>query len=210
MHNFDVLVIGRSCLDFISVVNVFPSENTKVPLNFRLVEGGGQGGNASCCITRLGGSVAYAGKLGMDREGEICLKRLNRFGVDTIDVDLIPDGTTPVAYVFVTGASGERTIIYEKSALPKFEMDERLKGLVNRSKVVLLDPESTYLAKAFKGIKGPRPIIVYDCERWRDGLEEMMEIADYFIPTAEFLNDPALGIAYLPFHRKRFGLICHN
>ena len=40
----DVLVIGRNCLDYISVVETFPAEDQKVPLDFRLVEGGGQGG----------------------------------------------------------------------------------------------------------------------------------------------------------------------
>ena len=45
MNNVDVLVIGRSCLDYIAVVNQFPAENQKLPLEFRLTEGGGQGGN---------------------------------------------------------------------------------------------------------------------------------------------------------------------
>ena len=76
MNNFDVLVIGRSCLDVIAVVNQFPLENQKLPLEFRLTEGGGQGGTASCCISRLGGKVAYVGKLGDDIEGKLCLKRL--------------------------------------------------------------------------------------------------------------------------------------
>ncbi len=50
MNELDVLVIGRSCLDVIAVVNQFPEENQKLPLEFRVSEGGGQGGTASCCI----------------------------------------------------------------------------------------------------------------------------------------------------------------
>ena len=69
MNNVDVLVIGRSCLDYIAVVKQFPIENQKLPLEFRLTEGGGQGGTSSCCISRLGGKVAYVGKLGDDDEG---------------------------------------------------------------------------------------------------------------------------------------------
>ena len=38
-------------------------------LEFHLTNGGGQGGKASCCISRLGGKVAYVGKL-VDDEGQ--------------------------------------------------------------------------------------------------------------------------------------------
>ena len=67
MNQIDVLVIGRSCLDYIAVVNQFPGENQKMPLEFRLIEGGGQGGTSSCCISRLGGRVAEFPIVFMDR-----------------------------------------------------------------------------------------------------------------------------------------------
>ncbi|MEW6187950.1 MAG: PfkB family carbohydrate kinase, partial [Thermodesulfobacteriota bacterium] len=35
--------------------------------------------------------------------------------------------------------------------------------------------------------------IVYDGERWREGIEDIMETADYFIPTAGFLDEKELG-----------------
>ena len=117
MDKFDVLVIGRSCLDVIAILNQFPNENQKVPLEFRLEEGGGQGGTASCCITRLGGQVAYIGKLGDDREGRFCKQRLKDFGVDTQMIEMVIGGRTPVAYVFVSKPRGHRTIIYEPNRL---------------------------------------------------------------------------------------------
>lgn len=82
-NKIDVLVMGRSCLDFIAVVNRFPKENQKETLEFRFMEGGGQGGTASCCISKLGGRVVYVGKIGDDPEGRFCLDRLQDFGVDT-------------------------------------------------------------------------------------------------------------------------------
>ncbi|CAB1071575.1 hypothetical protein D1AOALGA4SA_1283, partial [Olavius algarvensis Delta 1 endosymbiont] len=85
-----------------------PQENQKRPLEFRLTEGGGQGGTASCCIARLGGRVAYVGKLGDDEEGRYCLKRLQDFGVAPDFVEIVQGGHTPVAYVFITAGSGAR------------------------------------------------------------------------------------------------------
>jgi len=201
-ENIDVLVIGRSCLDTIAVISQFPPENQKVPLEFRLTEGGGQGGTASCCISRLGGRVAYAGKLGDDDEGRFCLQQLKKFGVATDFIEVVSGGKTPVAYVFVTAASGHRTIIYERNTLPRITIDEQLKNLAARAQIVLLDPEVTYLGGPLKAATGGRIKIVYDCERWRTGLEDIMDTADYFIPTAEFLESDRLNFGAIPFSQK--------
>ena len=202
MENIDVLVIGRSCLDYIAVINQFPEENQKVPLEFRLTEGGGQGGTASCCISRLGGKVAYAGKLGDDDEGRFCLQRLAEFGVTTDFIDVVSGGKTPVAYVFVTTDSGQRTIIYDRNSLPGITIDEQLINLAARSQIVLLDPEVTDLGGPLKAATDSDIKIVYDCERWRKGIEDIMDIADYFIPSAEFLESDRLNFGDLPFNRK--------
>jgi sugar/nucleoside kinase (ribokinase family) len=205
-ENIDVLVIGRSCLDTIAVINQFPADNQKVPLEFRLTEGGGQGATASCCISRLGGTVAYVGKLGDDDEGRFCLQRLEKFGVATDFIEVVSGGKTPVAYVFVTAASGDRAIIYERNLLPKITIDEQLKNLAARAQIALLDPEVTYLGGPLKAATGGRIKIVYDCERLRPGLEDIMDTADYFIPTAEFLKSDRLHFGAIPFNQKIFKL----
>ncbi len=202
MKNIDVWVIGRSCLDYIAVINQFPEENRKVPLEFRLTEGGGQGGTASCCISRLGGKVAYTGKLGDDDEGRFCLTRLKDFGVGTDYIEIVRDGKTPVAYVFVTAASGQRTIIYERNALPGITIDQGIENLAAESGVVLLDPEVTYLGGQLKAAGGDNIKLVYDCERWRPGIEDIMDTADYFIPSSDFLDSDRLNFGDLRFHQK--------
>jgi sulfofructose kinase len=202
MNNYDVLVIGRSCQDIIAVVNQFPRENQKLPLEFRLTEGGGQGGTASCCISRLGGRAAYVGRLGDDEEGRFCLKRLKDFGVPTDFVDIVKDGKTPVAYVFITADSGARSIIYERNKLPKIKINAPLEELVHQTGVVLLDPEVTYLGGQLKSVAGNKIKIIYDGERWREGIEDVMSTADYFIPSSEFLAAVELDINEISFYQK--------
>jgi sulfofructose kinase len=202
MNKFDVLVIGRSCLDIIAVVNQFPLENQKLPLEFRLTEGGGQGGTASCCISRIGGRVAYVGKLGDDYEGNLCLKRLEDFGVNRDFVEIVKGGQTPVAYVFITADSGARSIIYERNTLPKLKINAALEQLVRQTSVVLLDPEVTYLGGQLKSIAGSNVKIIYDSERWRAGIEDIMNTADYFIPSSEFLAAAELEFEGISFNQK--------
>lgn len=206
MMDIDVLVIGRSCMDIISVVEQFPAENAKVPLSCRMVEGGGQGGTASCCIARLGGKVAYYGYLGADSEGLFCLDRLKDFQVDIRFVEVIEDGKTPLAYLFITRGSGKRTIIYEKSSLPPLEADSLFQILINPVKVVLLDPEVTYLANEIKSLAGDDIRIVYDCERWHGDITAMMATADYFVPSADFLQEAELNLADISFEQQIFRL----
>ena len=202
MKEIDVLVIGRSCLDYIAVVNQFPRENQKIPMEFGLSEAGGQGSTASCCISRLGGKVAYVGKLGDDEEGRFCLKRLKDFGVATDFIEIIKEGKTPVAYAFITAAGGDRTIIYERNELPKIFIDSTLEDLVVTAKVILLDPEVTYLGKPLHALKKDHVKIVYDGERWRAGIEDMMSTADYFVPSSEFLDARELHLTDLPLSQK--------
>ncbi len=202
MNNVDVLVIGRSCLDYIAVVNQFPNENQKLPLEFRLIEGGGQGGTSSCCIARLGGRVAYVGKLGDDDEGRFCLKRLEDFGVKTEFVEIVNGGKTPVAYVFITMDNGARSIIYERNALPKIKIDATLKKLVTQTGIALLDPEVTYLGGQLKELAGTNVKVIYDSERWREGIEDIMKTADYFIPSSEFLEADELQLHNISLNQR--------
>jgi len=202
----DVLVVGRCCVDYIAVVDTFPKEDTKAPLAFRIIEGGGQGGTASSCIAKLGGKTLYVGRLGNDAEGRFCLQRLKDFGVDTSLVNLVDGGTTPVAYIFVTQSSGKRTIIYERNALPRLKITDINSALSHRPRVLLLDPETTYLAKRLKPKTVGDARIVYDCERWREGMEAIMAAADFFIPSSLFLDSEQLGFETLGFAEKMFSL----
>lgn len=201
MH-LDVLVIGRNCLDTVAAIERYPEEDKKVPLAFRLKEGGGQGGTAACCIARLGGKAAFVGKVGGDTEGAFCCQRLDDFGVDATYVERVPSGRTPVAYIFVTRGSGKRTIIYEHNALPKLTMEDIRPALNRRPRALLLDPEVTYLAETLRAETDRTAKIVYDCERWRSGMEAMMAAADFFIPSSDFLDDPHLALPPVSFAGK--------
>ena len=191
MSDYDVLVIGRSCVDYIAVVDAFPRENTKVALKQRFVEGGGQGGTAAACIARLGGRVRYVGRLGDDAAGRICLNRLSAFNVDTGRVQILPGERTPEAYIFVTETTGDRTIFYEPNTLPRLKIKDLAADLIASARVLLLDPETTYLADLLPDSGGPR--VVYDAERWRKGMTAMMQQAHYFIPSRDFLEDERAG-----------------
>lgn len=188
MNDLDVLVIGRNCIDYIAIVDRFPQEDEKVSLSARLVEGGGQGGTSACCVSRLGGKTAVVGYIGDDKEGEFCLRRLADFNVVTRYVRVLENAKTPVAYLFVNRSNGKRTIIYEPSRLPDIDIPKDLDHLLQNAKTLSLDPQTTMLGKTLKQRIRPDAKLIYDCERWKDKLEDMMAAADFFIPSSAFFD----------------------
>jgi len=46
----------------------------------------------------------------------------------------------------------------------------------------------------------------YDCERWREGIEDILAAADYVIPSAEFLEVVELKLSSAPLKEKIFQL----
>jgi len=188
MKDLDVLVIGRNCIDYISTVNRFPLEDEKIALSERMVEGGGQGGTSSCCVSKLGGKTALVGSIGDDEEGRFCLRRLRDFNVDTRYVQVLPDARTPIAYLFVNQNNGKRTIIYEPSRLPDIQIPPQMDPLLLSAKTLSLDPQTTRLGRTLKERISTDTKLVYDCERWKDHMEDMMDSADYFIPSSAFFD----------------------
>lgn len=186
----EVLVVGRNCVDHVAVIESFPVEDTKRPLTLRFMEGGGQAGNAACCIARLGGRIDLVSHLGADQEGRFCLSRLNHFGVHTRYVQVLEGGQTPVAYIFISQNSGKRTIAYEPSRLPPVALSPLVEQLMYQASAISLAPDVTYLAEQLAQMQGLRAKIIYDCERRQDGLETMQAVADYFIPSSEFFFGP--------------------
>lgn len=189
---YDVSIIGRNCIDYIFLIDDYPEENSKKSIIKKYVEAGGQGSTSACCVSKLGGKAAFFGNIGNDSEGQLCLKRLKDFKVDTGNIKICDDHKTPSAYIFVNTNNSTRTIFYEERTLPKVGIKQVSKEIISSAKVVLIDPETTHLASELKQLLNKDSKMVYDCERWKEGIECLYHIADYFIPSYEFLESRKL------------------
>lgn len=188
----EVLVAGRVNVDYLCVLERYPEEDTKIRIMERISDIGGQGGNTSCCIKRLGGRFKFISRIGNDDAGRFCIERLLKSGIDTSSIRIVKGGHTTISYVFISRLSGKRTLMYESETLPDLKLDRKMKSSISNARVLLLDPSVTHLASELKALKN-RPPIVYDCERWREGIYDMMDLADYFVPSSLFLKDKKMG-----------------
>jgi sulfofructose kinase len=190
--SIEVLVAGRINIDYLCILECYPEEDTKISINERIPDIGGQGGNTGCCIKKLGGGLKLMSRIGNDDEGSICIELLKATDMDTGSIRIVKGGHTAVSYVFISRLSGKRTIMYESETLPDLKLDTKMKSFISKARVLLLDPSVTHLAPELKALKD-RPPIVYDCERWREGIYDMMALADFFVPSSQFLADKRMG-----------------
>ena len=103
------------------------------------VEGGGIAATAGVACSRLGLRTAHWGCVGRDEAGEAVIAGLEKEGVSTRQVVRVRDGRTPVGFVLVDAATGERRLLFYPGAglppkLPRFPWSQ-----VKRAKAIVLD-----------------------------------------------------------------------
>ena len=184
---YDLIAMGRACVDEYFLVSRPGHNNLKIPILDRKICGGGQAATSAIIISQLGGKAAYVGNLGQDSYGELIFRELTEFGVNTDAIQRPSQFHTPKALIMVNASNGDRTIYYEKAKrrLPYAIPVE----MISKTRSLVLDPDVSLeeLEKILRAKSG-RSFIVYDGERDRPALEAMTQHADFFIASETLLD----------------------
>ena len=192
-RTLDVLALGRACVDEILELDAYPPEDAKVPVLVRLREGGGQASTAACLAAHLGGRVAFVGVVGDDEPGRFARARMEAFGV-RLDHLPQPRGRTPLAWCWISRASGSRTIAYERGSGRPLGWEE-VAGPAARAAVVLVDPQAEHLLPDLvshcrrHGVR-----VVADAEHARPGWEATWGRVDVLAMGGSFLAEAFPGL----------------
>jgi sulfofructose kinase len=112
-----VLCAGLSCVDHIWRVESFPPSASRTDASDYRLQGGGPAATAAVTVARLGGKAYLWALHGDDQAGRVTMGELERFGVDTSGVQVLPGATSWVSGVLVA-PGGERFIFpYRGSGL---------------------------------------------------------------------------------------------
>ena len=79
----DILVTGLTTLDLIFKMENFPDQNEKYRAETAMFSGGGNAGNASVAVARLGANSTIFSAVGNDEVGSFILAKLQRENVNT-------------------------------------------------------------------------------------------------------------------------------
>lgn len=190
---FDVLIFGSLYIDNLMIIDHYPNENSKIQVLDRITDIGGHGGNNACCIAKLGGTPLYAGVIGDDENAEFCLHRMKEFGVHTDFIKKQPNTPTPLSFIYVNINNGNRTIFFEKSQLAPMEITGELETAIKKARIALVSPSYAYTCQNIKRLN-PECQIIFDCETWNQETAGMIELADFFIPSEDYLTDSSLSL----------------
>ena len=79
---YDVVGIGASALDNLSVVDGYPAEDERIEVSEFTWQGGGNVATALVAVARLGGKTCYHGFIGDDENTATVLEGFKSEGVD--------------------------------------------------------------------------------------------------------------------------------
>lgn len=191
----EVICIGELLIDFICT----DIDTDLAAGNQFLKKAGGAPANVAATITKLGGTAAFAGKVGADPFGDFLEKELLDAAVDTSM--LVKDDTKSTTLAFVSlQANGERDFVFNRGADQDFQASDLDWDQLEEAKVVhfgsatalLSDPfQSTYF-KAMKIAKEKGLFISFDPNfrgnLWKDRMNDFIQLSKKSMTFADFVK----------------------
>eukprot|EP00252_Welwitschia_mirabilis_P022022 TRINITY_DN5821_c0_g1_i8.p1 TRINITY_DN5821_c0_g1~~TRINITY_DN5821_c0_g1_i8.p1 ORF type:complete len:265 (-),score=46.97 TRINITY_DN5821_c0_g1_i8:573-1367(-) len=180
-----VVGCGTVSTDYLATVASFPQPDDKIRSLELKVQGGGNVGNALTGAARLGLNPRLISKVANDGPGRRILSELEADGVDVSYVVVSERGNSPLTYVIVDKQTKTRTCIHSPGNPPMMIEDlpqSKLISALAGATIVYFDvrlPETAIrLAKEAKRLDLP---ILVDAERKREGLDELLSMANYVV-----------------------------
>ena len=187
MTQCDYLALGFVSNDHLSVVPFIPMD-TKVKMLSHAVVGGGPAGNAAAGAAALGMRAAFCGTVGDDADGRMILDEFVREGVDTSMIKVRKGAMSAIAYLWIEEKTGNRSCVWGREGLTELEADEIDLDHVRAAKILHVDGHNPKAAiAAAKAAREAGVLVNYDAGTHRDGMEELLPLADILICSEEFI-----------------------
>ena len=187
MRQFDFIGMGFCSNDHLAVLPFIPHD-TKVRMLSHSVTGGGPAANATVAAATLGLSAAFAGTVGDDPDGRQILADFAAQGVDTSMVKARPGATSAIAYLWIEEKTGARSCAWTREGLDELTADEIDAERIAAAKVLHLDGHNAAGAiAAAKVAREAGVTVMYDAGTHRDGMNELLPLADLLICSEEFI-----------------------
>ena len=193
MGNVDFIGVGFVSNDHLAILPFIPMD-TKVRMLEHRILGGGPAGNSTAGAAALGLSAAFVGTVGDDADGRMILETFARQGVDTSMVKVRTGATSAIAYRWIEEKTGNRSCAWTREGLAELEADEIDADRIRAAKLLHVDGHNPKAAiEAAKVAKAAGVTVMYDAGTIRDGMEELLPLADLLICSGEFAVSVASG-----------------
>lgn len=194
--SFDIVGIGVSTLDVLTVVDGFPCSGGVQRAHGTLLQGGGPVATAMVAASKLGAKTAMVDNLGNDWIGQRIVDEFVAYGVDTGFINVLPNETSSLAAILVRKSDGERAIMFNPGSASERPISLDIARLIKQSKCIHINGRHlSCCLEACKVAKDNNVIISFDggSGRYRPELDEILNYADYCIIAKDF-SDQWLGV----------------
>jgi sulfofructose kinase len=178
----DVVGIGLATLDQIGVGP--RSRDPSVELATFSLQCGGPTGTALATMAAFGAHTKYFARLGDDEFGQLILKRLRSFGIDTSAVLQETDRLSPVTFTLIEDQGGRRYVRYTRGDTTPLGPADLPTSLFDGVRLVYIDaemPEAQIVAAERARARGAR--VLLGIRRMGPGLGELLDLADGVIAS---------------------------
>lgn len=190
-----VVGLGQCSLDYITLVDSFPAEDTKQEVLDLKIQGGGPVATALVTLSRLGVKTSIVGRVSDDNAGDEIRRGLREEGVDTKGLLVRAGGKSQLAFILVNSVKGTRTICWQRPTVPALTPREIDPALFKGAGFLMLDglmAEASYYAATIAS-KMNIPIML-DAGRMRPGMLKLAYMSDYVVCSEEFVSGMKLSL----------------
>ena len=189
MKKYDVLGIGVSTIDILSVVEQYPSEEGVQKAIETSVQGGGPVATALVALSKLGGKAAMIDVIGDDWRGKRIEEEFEVYGVSTEHLQVIPGERSAVATILIHQEEKSRHIVFSPGSAAELDPKTITPELISSANYIHMN--GRHIEACLRACELSKDLdvkISFDggANRYRVELDPLIEATDICIVARQF------------------------
>jgi sugar/nucleoside kinase (ribokinase family) len=190
MAHFDVIGLGVSPLDIVTLVDHFPAQEEVQPALDMAVQGGGPVATAIVTLARLGAKTAMLDVIGDDWRGALVREEFRKEGVCTDYLKVSPGCVSSTATVLVSRqAGGARSIVYCPGTAPELSPADLPRRVLESTRFLHVNGRHWEACpQASRWARAANVQVSFDggAHRYRPEIKQLVPLTDICIVARDF------------------------
>jgi sulfofructose kinase len=185
----DVVGLGASTIDIITLVDHFPDKRETQQALVGTIQGGGPVATAMVAVSRLGGKSLMIDSIGDDWAGTLVLQGFLSEKVDVDYMEIQRGCTTSISNILVSARDGARAIMFLPGSVPELSLSEAQRSAMRSAKIIHLNGRHwNACLEAVNLAKDSSAQISFDggANRFRPELRMLIPLTDICIAARDF------------------------
>ena len=189
MESIDVIGLGASTVDIVTLVDHFPKGKEVQQAVDMIVQGGGTIATAMVTLARLGAKPAMIDAIGNDWRGQLVREEFQKEGVNIGFIEVCPGCVSSTSSILVTKGDGTRAITFWPGSGREPSITNTHRSAIESAK--FLHISGRHWEACMQAVKWAREAgvqVSFDggVDRYRPALRELVPLTDVCIVARDF------------------------